>query len=86
MVWTGLIKLVAAPFGGVFRRFIPVPVPASMTVFGAAMYSYLALVFYSAGVSKAPASTGVAKFLQVVWSQPGIFRNFLKHNRTKNCR
>ncbi len=42
VVWTGLIKLVAAPFAGVFRRFIPVP--ASMTVFGAAMYSYLALV------------------------------------------
>lgn len=42
MVWTGLLKLIAAPFAGMFRRFIPVP--ASMTVFGAAMYSYLALV------------------------------------------
>jgi AGZA family xanthine/uracil permease-like MFS transporter len=42
VVWTGLIKLVAAPFAGVIRRFIPKP--ASMTVFGAAMYSYLALV------------------------------------------
>ena len=42
VAWTGIIKLVAAPFAGVCRRFIPVP--ASMTVFGAAMYSYLALV------------------------------------------
>jgi adenine/guanine/hypoxanthine permease len=42
VVWTGIIKLVAAPFAGAFRRFIPLP--ASMTVFGAAMYSYLALV------------------------------------------
>src|SRR5882724_8620216 len=42
VVWTGILKLAAAPFAGVFRRFIPVP--ASMTVFGAAMYSYLALV------------------------------------------
>jgi len=42
VVWTGTLKLAAAPFAGVFRRFIPVP--ASMTVFGAAMYSYLALV------------------------------------------
>ncbi len=42
VAWTGIIKLAAAPFAGVFRRFIPVP--ASMTVFGAAMYSYLALV------------------------------------------
>jgi len=41
VAWTGIIKLVAAPFAGVLRRFIPVP--ASMTVFGAAMYSYLAL-------------------------------------------
>src|SRR6202051_1529402 len=41
VVWTGLIKLAAAPFAGAIRRFIPVP--ASMTVFGAAMYSYLAL-------------------------------------------
>src|SRR5271154_5985007 len=42
VVWTGLIKLAASPFAGVIRRFIPVP--ASMAVFGAAMYSYLALV------------------------------------------
>ncbi len=42
VVWTGIIKLLAAPFAGVFRRFIPAP--AAMTVFGAAMYSYLALV------------------------------------------
>ena len=42
VAWTGIIKLAAAPFAGLFRRFIPVP--ASMTVFGAAMYSYLALV------------------------------------------
>ena len=42
VAWTGIIKLAAAPFAGVFRRFIPVP--AAMTVFGAAMYSYLALV------------------------------------------
>jgi AGZA family xanthine/uracil permease-like MFS transporter len=42
VVWTGIIKLAAAPFANAFRRYIPVP--ASMTVFGAAMYSYLALV------------------------------------------
>src|ERR1700680_5155860 len=42
VVWTGIIKLVAAPLAGKIRRFIPKP--ASMTVFGAAMYSYLALV------------------------------------------
>ncbi len=42
VVWTGIIKLASAPFAGLFRRFIPQP--ASMTVFGAAMYSYLALV------------------------------------------
>jgi adenine/guanine/hypoxanthine permease len=42
VIWTGIIKLCAAPFAGAFRRFIPLP--ASMTVFGAAMYSYLALV------------------------------------------
>src|SRR6202012_5030545 len=42
VAWTGIIKLVAAPFAGFFRRFIPPP--AAMTVFGAAMYSYLALV------------------------------------------
>ena len=42
VTWTGLIKLAAAPLAGLFRRFIPTP--AAMTVFGAAMYSYLALV------------------------------------------
>jgi AGZA family xanthine/uracil permease-like MFS transporter len=42
VAWTGIIKLVAAPLAGVFRRYIPVP--ASMTVFAAAMYSYLALM------------------------------------------
>jgi adenine/guanine/hypoxanthine permease len=42
VAWTGIIKLAAAPFARIFRRFIPTP--AAMTVFGAAMYSYLALV------------------------------------------
>ena len=42
VVWTGILKLCAAPFADSLRRYIPVP--ASMTVFGAAMYSYLALV------------------------------------------
>lgn len=42
VAWTGIIKLAAAPFAGALRRFIPGP--ASMAVFGAAMYSYLALV------------------------------------------
>jgi AGZA family xanthine/uracil permease-like MFS transporter len=42
VAWTGIIKLASAPFAGLFRRFIPIP--AAMTVFGAAMYSYLALV------------------------------------------
>ncbi len=42
VVWAGVIKLAAAPFAGAIRRVIPVA--ASMTVFGAAMYSYLALV------------------------------------------
>ncbi len=42
VAWTGIVKLAASPFSGVLRRFIPPP--ASMTVFGAAMYSYLALV------------------------------------------
>ena len=42
VAWTGIVKLAAAPFASVFRRAIPGP--ASMTVFGAAMYSYLALV------------------------------------------
>src|SRR5580692_12167156 len=42
VVWTGIIKLVAAPLAGTIRRFIPKP--AMMTVFGAAMYTYLAMV------------------------------------------
>ena len=42
VIWTGLIKLVACPFANVIRKLIPQP--AAMTVFGAAMYSYLALV------------------------------------------
>src|SRR5215469_3373702 len=42
VTWTGMIKLIISPFAGIFRRLIPLP--ASMTVFGAAMYSYLALV------------------------------------------
>lgn len=42
VIWTGILKLVAAPFSSVIRRWIPVP--ASMTVFGAAMYTYLAMV------------------------------------------
>ena len=42
VTWTGLIKLAASPFAASFRKFIPAP--AAMTVFGAAMYSYLALV------------------------------------------
>lgn len=42
VAWTGVIKLAAAPFASLIRRTIPSP--AAMTVFGAAMYSYLALV------------------------------------------
>jgi AGZA family xanthine/uracil permease-like MFS transporter len=42
VVWTGIIKLAAAPFARSIRNFIPPA--AAMTVFGAAMYSYLALV------------------------------------------
>jgi len=42
VVWTGIIKLAAAPFAGAIRQFIPKP--AMMTVFGAAMYTYLALI------------------------------------------
>src|ERR1700674_5897967 len=42
VVWTGIIKLVAAPLAGTIRRYIPKP--AMMTVFGAAMYTYLAMV------------------------------------------
>lgn len=42
VIWTGIIKLAIAPFAGTIRRLIPVP--ASMAVFGAAMYSYLGLV------------------------------------------
>ena len=42
VTWTGIIKLAAAPFVTTLRRLIPTP--AAMTVFGAAIYSYLALV------------------------------------------
>src|ERR1017187_10167285 len=42
VAWTGILKLAAAPFAKAIRRIIPAP--AAMTVFGAAMYSYLALV------------------------------------------
>jgi len=42
VAWTGIIKLAAAPFARAIRNFIPNA--AAMTVFGAAMYSYLALV------------------------------------------
>jgi adenine/guanine/hypoxanthine permease len=42
VIWTGIIKLAAAPFARAVRHVIPVP--ASMTVFSAAMYSYLAMV------------------------------------------
>ena len=42
VLWTGIIKLLAAPFAGTIRRWIPVA--ASMTVFSAAMYSYLGMV------------------------------------------
>ena len=42
VTWTGILKLAAAPFVLQLRKFIPGP--AAMTVFGAAIYSYLALV------------------------------------------
>lgn len=42
VAWTGMIKLAAAPFAKAIGNFIPRA--AAMTVFGAAMYSYLALV------------------------------------------
>lgn len=42
VIVTGLIKIAASPFAAAIERFVPVP--ALMTVFGAAMYSYLALV------------------------------------------
>jgi AGZA family xanthine/uracil permease-like MFS transporter len=42
VVWTGIIKLLAAPFAGLIRRFTPKT--AMMGVFSAAMYSYLLLV------------------------------------------
>lgn len=42
VAWAGIIKLAAAPFARTIQKFIPAP--AAMTVFGAAMYSYLALV------------------------------------------
>ncbi len=41
VIWTGIIKIAGVPFAGAIRRVIPVP--ASMAVFGAAMYSYLGL-------------------------------------------
>jgi AGZA family xanthine/uracil permease-like MFS transporter len=42
VVWTGIFKLLAAPLAGVLRKLIPPA--AALTVFGAAMYSYLAMV------------------------------------------
>jgi len=42
VIWTGILKLIAAPFAGKLRNLIPPA--AAMTVFGAAMYSYLAMV------------------------------------------
>jgi len=42
VIWTGIFKLAAAPFAAVLRALIPPA--AAMTVFGAAMYSYLAMV------------------------------------------
>lgn len=42
VVWTGIMKLAAAPFAGLIRRITPTP--AMMSVFGAAMYSFLLLV------------------------------------------
>src|ERR1700680_1009073 len=42
VLWTGIIKLVAAPLAGTIRKYMPKP--AMMTVFGAAMYTYLAMV------------------------------------------
>jgi AGZA family xanthine/uracil permease-like MFS transporter len=42
VTWTGIIKLAALPFVKSLRKLIPAP--AAMTVFGAAIYSYLALV------------------------------------------
>jgi adenine/guanine/hypoxanthine permease len=42
VVWTGIFKLLAAPLAGILRKLIPPA--AALTVFGAAMYSYLAMV------------------------------------------
>ncbi len=42
VVWTGIIKLVAAPFAGLIKRVTPTP--AMMSVFSAALYSFLLLV------------------------------------------
>ena len=42
VIWTGIFKLLAAPLAGVLRKLIPPA--AALTVFGAAMYSYLAMV------------------------------------------
>lgn len=40
-LWTGLLKLAAAPLGGLLRRWIPRP--AVMAVFAAGMYTYLGM-------------------------------------------
>jgi len=42
VVWTGIFKLLAAPLAGLLRKSIPPA--AALAVFGAAMYSYLAMV------------------------------------------
>ncbi len=42
VIFSGLIKLIAAPFAATIDRLIPLP--AVMTVFAAAMYTYIALV------------------------------------------
>lgn len=42
VVWTGIFKLLASPLAGILRKLIPPA--AALTVFGAAMYSYLAMV------------------------------------------
>jgi AGZA family xanthine/uracil permease-like MFS transporter len=41
VILTGVIKLILAPFCGLIDRLIPTP--AAMTVFGAAMYTYIAM-------------------------------------------
>jgi adenine/guanine/hypoxanthine permease len=42
VVWTGLIKLAAAPFAGLIKRVTPTP--AMMSVLAAALYSFLLMV------------------------------------------